>query len=344
MYEVKRLNVVEDDLHKQLGLLTADIDIELMELDLELKNSKRTRGMSVESAVDSLPSLSAVTTPGTETPSLATTTSPDQLNSEDLLQALMENNTIADQVETHLFDSKFEFDRRLKNEIVLDGTRKKNSPFKPHSFPYGRGKMVQSIYIPSFDPLIDRFKLVFSFLPNCKVIKFKHPSHGPAFIPTLAPNLVKYARKYFTQLSQVCADDIGVEAWPLLIDGLAKYGRGIKILNLKNLECIRLDGLPLGSSDFSWGGDLDVMVMSAFCTNLRAVSLDFCDITLESFYTLWQRCPNLEFLGFAGLHGHASPATLAEPMETRAKLKTLRFVDCRVTDELVRFFHVYNVE
>ena len=344
--------------------LMIDLEMALEELEMELKtSSKRIKGMSLDTATEfsypsfrSFPSESSEEDIPNQSPSNETPP-----RNEVILEAMMQNNTIQDiqdddDISMELLEGKLEFDRRLKNEIIQANQRRR-SQFKSTSFSYGIGKLIKTIHIPSYDPLIRFFRLVFSFLPNCKTVKFRHPPHGPKFIPTLSPCLVKYSGKFFSQYDTICADDIGEETWPVLVDGLAEYGAGIKVLNLEacnekdlyrskrgmatvfphlmNLECLRFDRLPLASSDFTWGGDLDLMVMTAFCTKLRVISLDFCDITLESFYTIWNRCSGLEFLGFAGLHGEASESTINDTMETKLKLKTLRFVDCKVDDELV---------
>lgn len=347
VYDMKRENNPEN-----IGLV-AEVEIHLQELEMEMQNSlKRTKNMTIDTAATSILTASEshfVTSDGDEEPPLQ---NEFQDINEALLQTMIEHSI--EDIGNRISDSKMEFDRRLKRAIVKAAEVMVTRPMVAS---YGVGKLIKSIHVPSYDPLIHHFRNVFPFLPNLKVLKYKHPAHGHDFIPTLHPALVKASRKHYTLLDTITADDIGEESWPLLIEGLANYGSNIRVLNLeacnekdpygskrgmatvfphlKKLECIRLDGLPLGSNDFSWGGDLDIMIMGSLCTNLRVVSLDFCDITLESFYTLWNRCPNLEFLGFAGLHGHTSDITLAEKMEIKLKLTTLRFVDCRVTDDMI---------
>lgn len=208
-----------------------------------------------------------------------------------------------------------------------------------------------------FDPKLQ--KVILTLLPSSVSlltvsVKYNHPAHGNEFIPTLQSVTVEKSRVLFPQLTHIATDDIHREAWPTFITALADQAQNLKILNieacsekdpfmstrglatvfpsLKKLECIRLDGCPIGSSDFHWGGDMDIFVLSTFCPNLRAVSLDYCDLTLSTFYTLWNNCPNIDFLAFAGLQDITGKRIRLEP---RPKLQTLRFVDCQVDDNIV---------
>ncbi|KAJ3329224.1 hypothetical protein HDU91_003908, partial [Kappamyces sp. JEL0680] len=182
---------------------------------------------------------------------------------------------------------------------------------------------------------------------------FCHPPHGPEFIPTLQSSLLEATKKYFGQFEEVSVDDVDKDGWPILVNCLVENGSNIKVLNmescsekdnygskrglstvfpfLSNLECLRLDGLSIGSSDFHLGGDLDLCVLASTCPNLRVVALDFCDVTLQSFYTLWKECPNLEFIGLAGLQD----VNQVMELDQRPHLKTLRFVDCQINDQLI---------
>lgn len=162
-------------------------------------------------------------------------------------------------------------------------------------------------------------------------------------------------KPYFEQLESLTVDDVDEDGWPILTEALERYGRNIKVLNLEacgekepfqgkkslssifstmdKLECLRLDATPIGISDDQFAGDIDVVLLCSRCLNLRAVSIDYCNISLDSFYILWNNCPNLEFIGLAGIQGTDSEANL----EYRPSMKTLRFVDCQINDALVRF-------
>ncbi|KAJ1566758.1 hypothetical protein HK405_008509, partial [Cladochytrium tenue] len=115
--------------------------------------------------------------------------------------------------------------------------------------------------------------------------------------------------------------------------------------NLKKLEFLRLDGITLGPNS-----SVMALVMSTG-VNLKAVTIDYClEVTMEILAILWELCPNLEFIGLAGIMmtptsdpltsgmpGAATAAAAREPnlISERPKLRTLRFVDCDVTDDIL---------
>jgi hypothetical protein len=166
--------------------------------------------------------------------------------------------------------------------------------------------------------------------------------------------VIRYAAPVFPNLTNLAVDDVDSEGWLTLIEHICRYGKNLKSLcleacsekdaftskkglatvfpALKDLECVRFDSIPIGSSDFSWGGDLDLVVLTSTCLNLRAVTIDFCDVTLQSLFILWNNCLNLDFLGLAGVQ---AVAISENKLMKRPKLKTLRFVDCQIDDTLV---------
>lgn len=251
-----------------------------------------------------------------------------------------------------------EFDKRLQRTLQAAHARKSQPQISPGNKQpgLGLGKFVKAIWVPSYHPLLEILEFVFPLIPNCKTIKFIHPPHGSEYIPTLRPWLIKVFQKYLDRFVSLGVEDVDEDGWPVMVDALIEKGSNLKILSLEacsekeafgskkglsslfpfldKLECLRIDGLPIGSFDFSWGGDMDLQILSNSCPNLRAVSLDFCDLTLQSFYTLWNSCPNLEFLGLAGL-GFVNNDVVHMQLEPRPKLIKLRFVDCQVNDQLV---------
>jgi hypothetical protein len=136
-----------------------------------------------------------------------------------------------------------------------------------------------------------------------------------------------------------CVDDFGYNLEYLCLEACSEKDpfqsrRGLATLapTLVNLKYLRFEGIPLGSMEFGLGGDMDIAIIANMCKNLRAVSIDFCDITMASFYAIWNSCENLEFLGLAGVTaGSLAPI----PLVKRTKIKTLRFVDCQIDDRVV---------
>lgn len=272
---------------------------------------------------------------------------------EQLIQSLRTESI--DDIVNRFQGSTEEFNDRVNAEIAKIAAKSKLPQNK--SITFGKGKLVKNIWMPSYDPLLEFLTLVFPYIPNCKAVKFCHPPHGDEFIPTLQPALIDAAKPYFSQLQSISVEDVDETGWPLLIDAIADNGAELLHLNLEacsekdpygsrrgmstvfphlsKLKTVRIDGLPLGSLDFPWGGDLDVQTLSKFCPNLTAVSLDFCDISIASFIHLWNSCPNLEFLGVAGLGGFETINATIPELQSRPKLKTLRFVDCQIHDKLV---------
>jgi hypothetical protein len=221
----------------------------------------------------------------------------------------------------------------------------------------GVGPLVKKLWIPSWDDHLDILEFVFPYLINLKMIKFNHPSHDPDFIPTLRPSIINESQRLLERVKSVGVDDVDSEGWPVLIDSLTDHGQHLKILNLecctekdpfisgfglskmfskmKDLECVRFDAAPIGSGEF--GGDNDLVRLARTCLNLRAISIDYCDITINSFFTLWNECEHLDFLGFAGLQ--QATVMVYPELVMKPKLKTLRFVDVQANDQIVTLFY-----
>ncbi len=226
-----------------------------------------------------------------------------------------------------------------------------------NQFSFGNGSYVKQIWIPSYDKNIDLIEILLPWIPNCKGIKFNHPPHGSDFIPTIQPSLITFAMKYFSNFERFSVEDVDKDGWPLLIDSLIHHGQNIRHLSIEacsekdsftsktgmsevfpflpRLESLRLDGLPIGAKIFRWGGDYDIAAMAHVCTNLNTISLDFCDLSTQTITTLWNMCPNLKFIGLAGLQMGNNEVN-QNTFQMRPNLKTLRFVDCQVSDELLR--------
>ncbi|KAI9309867.1 hypothetical protein DFJ73DRAFT_537142 [Zopfochytrium polystomum] len=81
---------------------------------------------------------------------------------------------------------------------------------------------------------------------------------------------------------------------------------------------------------------------------LTSVTIDYCvDVTMDSLSILWDRCPNLTFIGLAGIMMSPALPHVNNPQAQSSRsqtpalnnplhlLKTLRLVDCDVTDALL---------
>jgi hypothetical protein len=198
---------------------------------------------------------------------------------------------------------------------------------------------------------LDVIEFVVPYLTQLREIQYSHPSHDPEYIPTLRPHIVEDTLPLIRQVLRLSVNDVHREAWHTLIHCLGEQGSRIKVLNLEcstekepflshfglsdmfsrleGLECLRLDAAAIGKGEL--GGDADVLHLATSCQHLRAISIDYCDVTLESFYTLWNHCENLDFLAVAGLSETRDMVRL----RPKPKLRTLRFVDVQLNDRIV---------
>ncbi|KAJ3322385.1 hypothetical protein HDV06_003105 [Boothiomyces sp. JEL0866] len=258
-------------------------------------------------------------------------------------QFLQEEPDIVEEEQMQFDDLKSgtrEFEKRLNMAIAEADKLNMKSPTS-QSVP-GNGHFVKQLLLPSWDPNMHLIKYLLPLIPNCNNMKFNHPLHGQDFLPTLSPLIIRQCKSYFSQLQYFGVNDVDKKCWPLLLDALKYEGYNIKVLSieacselepytsktglstifpsLRNLECLRLDGVPVNSYDFTWGGDFDILILTTLCPNLTAVALDYCDLTMESFYTLWNNCENLEFLGLVGLTNESESIP---SLKVKEKLSTL---------------------
>ncbi|EGF83124.1 hypothetical protein BATDEDRAFT_34000 [Batrachochytrium dendrobatidis JAM81] len=221
--------------------------------------------------------------------------------------------------------------------------------------PYGNGPLIRKLDIPSWGQNLSLVPLVMEFLPNWSSVAFMHPPHGEEHIPTLRPTLIQSLRPILSQLEAITVEDVDEDCWIPLLRAISDNCSNIRHLSLEaisekeqyasnvglvylfesvpKLEYIRMDGVPVGHMHFTpFGGDLDIKALPIVCPNLRAITLDYCDVTMKSVYTLWNECKNLEFLGLAGL---SQAPEIQQSLLPKPKLKILRFVDCDVSDALL---------
>lgn len=234
----------------------------------------------------------------------------------------------------------------LDIQTVCQGTPFLVNPVLYH----GYGKYVKSLAIPS-DGFSLKFLKILEFLPNLRKITFYHPPHDEKWIPFLKPKVLEAIASNFQSLHSLVIEDLSKIVWKPLINILSQFGSqllhltieasgelepfftskgvlGALAQNLPNLKVLRLDGIPAGNDDSTFD-------LVRKCQKLECIVLDYCfGITMESLSIIWDGLVNLKFLGFAGVNG-----VLTTKLEKiHFQLKTIRFVDCAVSDEMVFLF------
>jgi hypothetical protein len=215
----------------------------------------------------------------------------------------------------------------------------------------GWGKLVKTLRVPSDGDFVYLLSHVNLLLPRLKTLHSYHPPHDQSKVPTLSPELLSNFQSFISSAQTLIIEDISKPIWHGLLSIVSRHGINLRHIDVEatgelepffsrrgifsvlakatpNLECLRVDGISVGLDKH-----VDQLVQS--CTKLRAVTVDYCyGITIQAFITLWNGLPNLEFIGFAGIIG---PLPEDVRFELRPKVKTIRFVDCDVSDEFVRF-------
>ncbi|KAJ1567246.1 hypothetical protein HK405_006623, partial [Cladochytrium tenue] len=186
-------------------------------------------------------------------------------------------------------------------------------------------------------------------------------------VPELAPLLHR--------IESLSVEDVHSSSWPHLLAAIRYYASNLRLLNLEavgnqdafdhsqnlslvfpsltKLEFLRLDGVTVGPNS-----SLSILAASGGAS-LKAITMDYCvDVTMEALGILWENCPLLSFIGLAGIMMTPSSGNQADgapdatagavpgrgravqPQEPvllseRPLLRTIRFVDCDVTDDLL---------
>ncbi|KAJ3410705.1 hypothetical protein HDV05_003477 [Chytridiales sp. JEL 0842] len=212
------------------------------------------------------------------------------------------------------------------------------------------GSHVKKLSIPTMNPEVNLAPVLNYLLPNLQCLHFQHsPIESMEAYHKLIPlefgHVVTFST-LFQMLTSLSIEDVNEECWPQLCKLLQFTGGNIRALNLEaigvmdafdslvsmetvfpglpNLEFLRLDGLPIGNVS-------SITKLASSCKFLKAVTIDYCiSISMSVFEVLWNSCEMLSFLGLAGIVNDVDPIVL---LEERPKMKTLRLVDCDVSDD-----------
>ncbi|KAI8801106.1 hypothetical protein BJ742DRAFT_859507 [Cladochytrium replicatum] len=211
----------------------------------------------------------------------------------------------------------------------------------------GVGKMVKKLVIPSNGKGLASLVICDYVLPSVQCLHLRHPLPCEHSGITFDSRLFFPLTPFMRPLLSLIIEDIDSPCWSALCGYLITHGRYLINLNLEakseidtfestvdmgpvfqqltNLQFLRLDGIPVGHNDTL------LSLIRSRSSNLRAVTLDYClDISMDALCILCNACPNLDFLGLAGIVGPLGTLQLVP----HYRLRTLRVVDCDVSDEL----------
>ncbi|KAJ3214082.1 hypothetical protein HDU67_002082 [Dinochytrium kinnereticum] len=161
----------------------------------------------------------------------------------------------------------------------------------------------------------------------------------------LSRDLLSTLAPLIGMVDSVAIEDANEGCWPEICLVLQTWGSKLKNLNIEavgnmdafdspedlepvfmrvpSLEFLRLDGIPIGTNSAIYN-------LATYCRNLRVLTLDYClEISMGTLPIVWNGCENLNFLGLAGIVGDQE---LPGSLQTHHNLRTLRLVDCDVSD------------
>ncbi|KAI8811509.1 hypothetical protein BJ742DRAFT_768984 [Cladochytrium replicatum] len=211
----------------------------------------------------------------------------------------------------------------------------------------GVGKMVKKLVIPSNGKGLASLVICDYVFPSVQCLHLRHPLPCEHSGITFDARLFFPLTPFMRPLLSLIIEDIDSPCWSALCGYLMTHGRHLINLNLEakseidtfestvdmgpvfqqliSLQFLRLDGIPVGHNETL------LSLISSRSSNLKAVTLDYClDISMDALCVLWNACPNLDFLGLAGIVGPFGTLQLVP----HYRLRTLRVVDCDVSDDL----------
>ncbi|KAI8915298.1 hypothetical protein DFJ77DRAFT_362823 [Powellomyces hirtus] len=210
----------------------------------------------------------------------------------------------------------------------------------------GLGSMVKKLVVSSSEQKVILLQHVGNLLNNLQSLQFQHLNYEGSG-PSLDARILNSLESVIHRVSSLTVEDVDCPCWPELCRILRDHGGMLRNLNIEavkdidafesssdmsdvfphmaQLEYLRLDGIPVGPNT-------SIERLVTCCKNLQAITLDYClDVTMDVLMLLWNGCPNMSFLGMAGVVG---PLSLPLVLDKRPSLKTLRLVDCDVFDEM----------
>ncbi|KAI9096920.1 hypothetical protein DFS34DRAFT_128193 [Phlyctochytrium arcticum] len=210
----------------------------------------------------------------------------------------------------------------------------------------GLGSLVRKLSVPSGEQKVILLQHVNGFLPNLKSLHFRHREYGNC--GPLDARILTSLEPLIGRVTSLTIEGVDSPCWPDVCRILCEHGKQIRSLNIEalpeidafqsdsdmadvfafmpRLEFLRLDGIPVGPN-------LSIENLVSNCPNLRAVALDYClDVSMEILFILWRNCPQLEFLGLAGVVGSL---TTTVALKEHTSLEMLRLVDCDVSDAMI---------
>ncbi|KAJ3186666.1 hypothetical protein HDU85_007486 [Gaertneriomyces sp. JEL0708] len=232
------------------------------------------------------------------------------------------------------------------DEIAVDPVQKERTDMPWVQEDTGLATMVKKLVVSSSEPKVILLQHVSKLFSNLQSLTFQHLACGPTGTP-LEARVLTALECLIPKLWSLQIEDVDLPIWPDLLRILRTHGGNLRNLNieavgeidafessedmrevfgvLEKLEFLRLDGVPVGPNE-----SVSSLVLS--CPWLKAVTLDYClDVSMDIFSTIWNGCPNLQFLGLAGVVG---PLSAQLKLVTHYSLQTLRLVDCDVSDVL----------
>lgn len=220
-------------------------------------------------------------------------------------------------------------------------------------FAQALGTHVRKLTLPSFDCAVAWLPVLSVLLPRLQCINFQHihpDKLHSCHTPLLSPLIVSLL-PLFRHIVSLSVDDTHHSSWSHICATLRLLTPNLRCLSLEavdnqdafdhpetlqdvfphltKLEFLRLDGVALGPN-------VSLVALSNSCGHmLKSLAIDYCvEVSMDALSILWEGCPNLSFLGLAGVMMMDAQQPAPRLISQRPHLRTLRFVDCDVSDEL----------
>ncbi|KAJ3328874.1 hypothetical protein HDU76_009129 [Blyttiomyces sp. JEL0837] len=219
--------------------------------------------------------------------------------------------------------------------------------YKVSKYFNGLGAFVKKLALPSYDCNVSWLPILNVLLPNLQCLHFQHiqSEKSPPATPLLTQLPISFA-PILQNITSFTIEDAHETGWSEICGVLRMLCPNLRSLNIEavgnmdafdsevdmetvfpqlpKLEFLRLDGVTVGLNTA-------ITCLATSCKNMKAITIDYClNISMGAFQILWNNCENLAFLALAGIVDPLENPSLVD----RPSLKTLRLVDCDVTDSL----------